>query len=125
MLKGMYRKPHAEKLRLNAPGLQTTGSANAAGFRHLCGVPVRVCRDLHLLAQRPNGHRLPAADLLHLGKELCGGLGWVHVGGDVGIVDGALLENADAVVIRANGVMGVLERCRNVAIGVDLDARLP
>ncbi len=104
--------------------LQPTSSANAGGLGHLRSVPVRVRRDLHLLAQRPNGHGLPAADLLHLGKELCGGPGRVHVGGNVCVVHGALLEDSDAVVIRANGVMGVFERCGNVAVGVDLDARL-
>lgn len=98
--------------------------ANLGGLRHPLGIAVRVSRDLDLLAELADSHGLPARDALHLGKELVGGARGVHVGGDVGVVDGALLEDADAVVVGADGVVRVLERGGHLFVGVDLDAGL-
>lgn len=79
---------------------------------------------MHLLAKLADVHRLPAADLLHLGEELSGGAGRVHVSGDVGVVDSTLLEDADAVVVVADGVMGVLQGLGDLAVGIDQEVGL-
>ena len=98
--------------------LQTASSTDLASLTDLLGITVGVRGALHLLAQLPDVHVLPAADPLHLGEKLGRGLGRVHVGGNVGVESGALLEDADAVVVRADGVMGVVERLGNLLVGV-------
>ena len=104
--------------------LITTSRTDLVGLANLGGISVGVSRYLHLLAKLSDGHGLPAADLLHFGKELLCGQGSVHIGSDVGVVHGALLEDADAVVVGTDGVVGVVERLGDVLVGVDEDVGL-
>lgn len=104
--------------------LQSTSSADLLSSRHTLRIPIGIGRDLDLLAKLADIHRLPAADVLHLGKELGGRAGRVHVSSDVGVVDRTLLEDADAVVVGADGIMGVFERLGDLAVGIDQDVGL-
>ena len=104
--------------------LQSTSSADLLSSRHTLGITIGISRDLDLLAKLADIHRLPAADVLHLGEELSGGAGRVHVGSDVGVVDSTLLEDADAVVVVADGVMGVLQGLGDLAVGIDQEVGL-
>lgn len=102
--------------------LQTTGLADVGGEADLLGVAVGVGRALHLLAEGADGNVLPAADALHLGKELAGRAGGVHAALDVLVDGGALLEQADRVVVGADAVVGVLEGLGHGVVGVHDDA---
>lgn len=82
------------------------------------------CTDLHLLAQLPDCHGLPALDLLHVLEEQARGTFSVHIASDVLVVPGALLEDADGVVVGANTVMLDLHRLRNGLVGEDFDGGL-
>lgn len=104
--------------------LQATSLADLGGSTNLLSVAVGVSRALDLLAEGTNSHGLPALDALHLSEELASRAAGVHVALDV-LVDGsALLEDADGVVVRANAVVGVVERSRDALVGVHDDAGL-
>ncbi len=104
--------------------LQTTSLADVGGEADLLGVAVGVGGALDLLAEGADGHGLPAADPLHFGVELAGGAGGVHVALDVLVDGGALLEEADRVVVGADAVVGVLEGLGDGVVGVHDDAGL-
>lgn len=84
---------------LRGSNLDTTGLANVLSISSTGSIAIRVSRNLYFLAQGTNRHRLPSTDTLHLLEELSSRLGGIHVRGNVGIVHGALLENANAVVV--------------------------
>lgn len=104
--------------------LQTTSLADLGGGADLLVVAVRVGGALDLLAEGADGHGLPALDLLHLGEELAGGAAGVHVALDVLVDGGALLEDADGVVVGADAVVVVLEGSGDGVVGVHDDAGL-
>lgn len=104
--------------------LQPGGGADGAGLPRVLAVGGRDGRDLHLLAQHGDVHGLPAADAGHLLQEQAGGAGGVHVALDALVVDGALLEDADAVVVGAAAVVGVAEGRRHDLVGEALQLRL-
>lgn len=107
-----------------AYSLQSPSRANLLSSGDTLRIPIRIRRDLHLLAKLADIHCLPAADILHLGKELGGGTCRVHICGDIGVVNSALLEDADAVVVVADGIMRVVEGRGDLAVGIDQDVRL-
>jgi hypothetical protein len=47
--------------------------------------------------------------------------GGIHVSRNIGVVHGTLLEDTDAVVIRANSVVGVVEGGRDTPISINQD----
>lgn len=102
----------------------TSGLADLGRLGDALAIALGIGRDLDLLAELADVHSLPAGDALHLGEELGGRPGRVHVGGDVRVVDGALLEDADAVVVAAHAVVRVVERFRDVLVGEDADVGL-
>lgn len=102
----------------------TTSLADSLGLLDALSVAVGVGRDLDGLAELADVHGLPAADADHLVEELTGGAGGVHVGGDVGVEGGALLEDADAVVVAAHLVVRVVQGLGNCLVGVDEDVGL-
>lgn len=104
--------------------LNTTSLANFLGFSDTLSIASRISRALHLLAKGSNSHRLPAANVLHLLEELGGRLGGIHISGDIGVEHGALLEDTDAVVVRANSVVGVVQGAGDIPVGVDQDVGL-
>lgn len=104
--------------------LQTASLANLGGSRHKLIIPVRVSRPLDTLAKRANSHGLPALDALHLGEELARRASRVHVTLDILINRGALLEEADAVVVRADAVVRQFQGFRNSTVGVHDEAGL-
>lgn len=81
------------------PHLQSPSRANIRSLSLTLRIPIRISRDLHLLAQRPNIHSLPTINVLHLSEELGRRLRGVHVGCDVGVVGCTLLEDAHAVIV--------------------------
>lgn len=104
--------------------LQTTSLANLGSSTDLLSIAVRVSRALDSLAELSDGHGLPAADALHLGEELTGGAAGVHVALDVLVDGGALLEDADGVVVGADAVVVVLEGGGDGPVGVHDDGGL-
>ena len=81
-------------------------------------------RLLDVLAQSGDVHGLPARDGLHALVELRGRASGTHVAGDVGVNGGTLLEDTNAVVVRASTVIGVVDGGRDSSIGKDLQAGL-
>lgn len=104
--------------------LQPTSSANLLSSWYLGSITRRICRSLHILTQSTDIHGLPAADCDHNIEELTCGLRRIHIRSNVGIVLHALLEDAHAVVVAANGIVWVVERRRNFRVCVDEDVRL-
>lgn len=105
-------------------GLQTTSLANLGSSTDLLSITVGVSRALDLLAESSNSHSLPALDALHLGEELARGAACVHVALDVLVDGGALLEDADGVVVGADAVVVVFEGCGDGVVGVHDDGGL-
>lgn len=98
--------------------LQTASPAELGSLGNVLAVAVGVAGALDLLAKGADVHVLPVLDALHLGVELAGGAGGVHVTLDV-LVDGStLLEEADGVVVGADGVVGELHGLGDALVGV-------
>lgn len=87
----------------------------------MLAIASRISRALHLLAKGSNCHRLPTTDAFHPLEELSSRFGGIHVSRNIGIVHGTLLEDTDAVVIRANSVVGVVEGGRDTPISINQD----
>lgn len=101
--------------------LNAASIANLLSLRNTLSIASRISRALHLLAKGSNSHRLPAANVLHLLEELSSRLGGVHISRNVRVVHGALLEDTNAVVVRAHSVVGVVEGFGDILVGVDQD----
>jgi len=69
------------------------------------------------LAQRSNGNILPVLKTLHDLKELACRAGSTHIASNVGVELGALLEDADAVMVGTKAIMLVAKRFRDQPIG--------
>jgi hypothetical protein len=104
--------------------LDTTSIANLLSLSNTLSIASRISRALNLLAKGSNSHRLPAANALHLLEELGSRLGGIHISGDIRVEHGALLEDTDTVVVRANSVVGVVQGARDSLVGVDQDVGL-
>lgn len=112
------------RMSKNGTPLNATSIANLLSLSNTLSIASRISRALHLLAEGSNSHRLPATNVLHLLEELRSRLGGIHISGNVGVVHGALLEDTNAVMVRANSVVGVVEGGGDSLVGVDQDARL-
>lgn len=107
-----------------AAHLQATSRTNLLGLSDTFRISTRIGRTLHLLAKLANFHGFPATNSLHTLEELRCRLSSIHVGSNIGIVNSALLKDAHAVIIRAHGIIVILEGCRDLLVGVNKDIRL-
>lgn len=98
-----------------------TSLTNLLSLRNLLSVPRRISRTLNLLAQSPNIHTLPPTDTLHFLEELPSRLTRIHISRNVLIEHRALLEDTDAIVVRAYRVVRVFQGLGDAAIRVDED----
>ena len=80
-------------------------------------IRIRILGYLHCLAELRNVHRLPPTDFLHASKELASRTGSIHITSYVLVVNDALLEDSDTVIIFAGSVFRVVERGLNFGVG--------
>ena len=71
-------------------------------------ISTRNGRLLNLLAECWHIHGLPATDGGHAGEEFRGRLSRVHIRSYIRVDRGALLEDADAIVVLADSVVRVI-----------------
>lgn len=100
------------------------GRANGLSETYIFRIRGRNGWSLYFLAQSRDIHCLPATVAFHNGKELGCRFRGIHVRSNIRVIDSALLEDTNAVVVITQAVMWVIKWGWYNLIGEDLKTRL-